>query len=130
MDKLIYVLASFSEDQRKDIYNYFLSFYGKKFADEMTTNYSVKGKAKNISTSDEISPVSANLSWFTEGTVKTSSKKDLDVVENYWSSLLGKDLSKKSVKDYSSKGEKPKTTSGQTKVSSKKKAGKKPVKGK
>lgn len=120
MNKLINIFASFSEDQRRDIYNYFLSLYGKEFSNDMTTNYSVKGKAKNVSSPVESEQLST-VSWFNDDNIKLASKKT-EEEKQYWLPLLGKEFAEKMVKVYKqNEAKKPKTTSGQTKVASKKK---------
>jgi len=96
MRKLIEILASrFSEDQRKEIYNYFESLTGNEFAKDSVKNYSPKGKA--ISTKEPIKSGQITGESKSEPEVKTASKKDRDVIERYWEPLYGNSYAKKMV---------------------------------
>lgn len=94
MQKLINVLATkFSEEQRKEIYDYFQSLTGSEFAKDSVKNYSPKGKAINVKEPLESGQVKAKKTQ----SVKTASKEDLNVIERYWQPLYGKDYAKKMI---------------------------------
>lgn len=109
-------LAAWEEKDRKALYEEFAGLLGGEYAKDMVKDYIPKGKAVNVDKPKSSGQVEAK----SKSNVKTASKKDRDLVKNYYNSLLGDNFSGKLVEYYKNTGKlKDKNTSGQTKTAKK-----------
>lgn len=119
-DNLMRVIASWTPEDRKQVYEVWRGLLGEEYTNSMVKDYIPKGKARDVSKPQSSGQTEAKSN--DDGLKQTASKKDRTEVANLYRGLWGSNFVDKLTELYSNKNGKTvsqkKQTSGQTKTSS------------